>query len=59
MSKILNSSRPKPLGGEVSPSEFFAFAKQVGAEMLDLKFCDMLGSWQHCSYPISRYAWLW
>lgn len=20
--------------------------------MMDLKFCDMLGTWQHCSYPI-------
>src|SRR5688500_9399569 len=22
------------------------------AEMIDLKFVDMLGSWQHCSYPV-------
>lgn len=33
-------------------AEFFEFAKQNGAEMMDLKFCDMLGAWQHCSYPI-------
>ena len=32
--------------------EFFEFAKKNGAEMMDLKFCDMLGTWQHCSYPI-------
>ncbi|MBN1868606.1 type I glutamate--ammonia ligase [Candidatus Sumerlaeota bacterium] len=32
--------------------EFFEFAKKHGAEMIDLKFVDMLGTWQHCSYPI-------
>ena len=37
MSKILNSARLKPLGSEVSSKEFFAYAEQCGAEMLDLK----------------------
>ena len=32
--------------------EFFEFAEKNGAKMMDLKFCDMLGTWQHCSYPI-------
>lgn len=54
MSKLLNASLPKPPGSEISPQEFFEFADNIGAEMLDLKFCDMLGSWQHCSYPISE-----
>jgi glutamine synthetase len=36
----------------MSGKEFFEFAKKNGAEMMDLKFCDMLGTWQHCSYPI-------
>jgi len=49
-----NSARPKPIDQTVTPKEFFAFAKEVGAEMLDMKFVDMLGSWQHCSYPISE-----
>lgn len=53
MSDLLNSSRPKPIGESVSPKEFFEFAKKVGADMLDLKFCDMLGTWQHCSYPLN------
>ncbi len=35
----------------MTPKEFFAFAKENGAEMVDLKFCDLLGTWQHCSYP--------
>ena len=54
MSNLLNASRPKTLGSEISVKEFFAFAKEVGAEMLDLKFCDMLGTWQHCTYPVSE-----
>ena len=32
--------------------QFFEFAEKNGAKMMDLKFCDMLGTWQHCSYPI-------
>jgi glutamine synthetase len=52
MSSTLNSSRLKPIGEKVTPKEFFEYAKKVGAEMLDLKFCDLLGTWQHCSYPM-------
>lgn len=37
----------------MTPKEFFEFAKKNGAEMMDLKFVDMLGTWQHCSYPIA------
>ena len=36
----------------MTPKEFFDFAKENNAEMVDLKFCDLLGTWQHCSYPI-------
>ena len=36
----------------MTPKEFFDFAKQNNAEMVDLKFCDLLGTWQRCSYPI-------
>jgi glutamine synthetase len=32
--------------------EFFDFAKKNGAEMMDLKFVDLLGTWQHCSFPL-------
>ena len=35
----------------MTPKEFFQFAKENNAEMIDLKFCDLLGTWQHCSYP--------
>ncbi len=36
----------------MKPSEFFEYAKANGADMLDLKFVDLLGTWQHCSFPI-------
>ena len=38
----------------MTPVEFFQFAKKHRAEMVDLKFVDMLGTWQHCSYPIEH-----
>ena len=36
----------------MKPNDFFSFAKKSKAEMVDLKFVDMLGTWQHCSFPI-------
>jgi len=39
----------------MTPKEFFAFAKEHKAEMVDLKFTDLLGSWQHCSFPIETW----
>ena len=36
----------------MSPKDFFEVARKHDAEMVDLKFVDMLGSWQHCSFPI-------
>lgn len=38
-----------------SPKEFFAYAEAKGARMVDLKFVDLLGTWQHCSYPIETW----
>ena len=35
----------------MTPKEFFEFAKKNNAKMVDLKFVDLLGTWQHCSYP--------
>ena len=36
----------------MTPKEFFDFMKKNDSEQIDLKFCDMLGTWQHCTYPI-------
>ena len=36
----------------MTADDFFKLAKKNNAEMIDLKFVDLLGSWQHCSFPI-------
>ena len=38
-----------------NPKEFFDFARSHKAEMVDLKFTDLLGTWQHCSFPIDTW----
>ncbi len=42
-------------GGPATPADFFQFARAVGAEIVDLKFCDLLGTWQHCSYAVDEW----
>ena len=37
----------------MTPKEAIEFVKENGAKMVDLKFCDLLGTWQHFSVPIS------
>ena len=39
----------------MTPEEFFDFADRHGARMVDLKFVDLLGTWQHCSFPIETW----
>jgi len=36
----------------MTPKDFFDYAKKHNADMLDLKFVDLLGTWQHCSFPV-------
>jgi glutamine synthetase len=36
----------------MTPEEVLAFAKKYGAKMVDFKFVDLPGSWQHFSVPI-------
>src|SRR5579871_3487878 len=38
----------------MTPEEVLALAREKGAKILDLKFVDMPGTWQHCSYPIGE-----
>jgi len=40
----------------MTPKQFFEFAKKHKADMVDLKFTDMLGTWQHCSFPIETWS---
>lgn len=39
----------------MTTKEFFEFAKKNKADMVDLKFTDFLGTWQHCSFPIETW----
>ncbi|MDX1567561.1 MAG: glutamine synthetase beta-grasp domain-containing protein, partial [Longimicrobiales bacterium] len=39
----------------MSPKDFFSFAEENGATMVDLKFTDLLGTWQHCSFPVETW----
>ncbi|NLX13424.1 MAG: type I glutamate--ammonia ligase [Phycisphaerales bacterium] len=52
MSGIQNSSVPSKAK---TPKDFFDYCKQVGAEIVDLKFTDLLGTWQHCSFPVTQW----
>ncbi|HUT32692.1 MAG TPA: type I glutamate--ammonia ligase [Planctomycetota bacterium] len=36
----------------MTPKQFFDFMKKNKSEMMDMKFVDLLGTWQHCSFPI-------
>ena len=36
----------------MTPKQFFDFAKANNAGMVDLKFVDLLGTWQHCTFPL-------
>ena len=38
----------------MTPKEVLAFAKKNGAKMVDFKFMDFIGTWQHFSNPISE-----
>jgi len=40
----------------MTPKEFHEFCRKHNAKMLDLKFVDLLGSWQHCTYPVEVLA---
>src|SRR5436853_6464658 len=35
--------------------EALEWARETTAKMVDLKFCDLLGTWQHVTLPISSF----
>jgi len=39
----------------MTPQEAIALAKEKGAELVDLKFMDLIGTWQHFTIPMSEY----
>ncbi len=48
-----HASAPKRLA---SPKEVLAFAKAHGLQIVDLKFVDLPGTWQHFSIPVTELA---
>ncbi len=38
----------------MTPKEVVAFAKEKGAKMVDVKFTDFIGIWQHFTVPVSE-----
>ena len=45
-------------GQDTTPDarEALEWARQTTAKMVDLKFCDLLGTWQHVTLPIAAFA---
>ncbi len=39
----------------MTPKNFFEFAQKNNAKLVDLKFVDLLGTWQHCTFPIETW----
>jgi glutamine synthetase len=39
----------------MTPTKFFDYVEKNKAKMVDLKFTDLLGTWQHCSFPIDTW----
>lgn len=39
----------------MTAQEAIALAKEQGAELVDLKFMDLIGTWQHFTIPMSEY----
>ena len=35
--------------------EALEWASETRAKMVDLKFCDLFGTWQHCTYPLEYF----
>src|SRR5262245_15161506 len=40
----------------MTPEEVLRFARERGAKMVDLKFTDVPGTWQHFSVPLSSFV---
>src|SRR2546428_10253133 len=43
------------IGQAAAGHEALTWAQETRAAMVDLKFCDLLGTWQHVSLPISGF----
>src|SRR5438477_5548685 len=41
------------LAGDVEPRAALEWSRETRAAMVDLKFCDLLGTWQHVTLPVA------
>jgi glutamine synthetase len=48
-----DSTRDSAVAGAGSASELLEFATEHGVQMVDLKFVDLPGTWQHMSLPLA------
>ena len=39
----------------MTPKQVLQFMKEKGAVMVDVKFIDLLGTWQHFTAPVSEF----
>ena len=39
----------------MTPSEVLSFAQENGARVVDFRFCDLFGTWQHFSMPVEEF----
>ncbi len=39
-----------------APADVIRRAKEAGVQMVDVKFCDLPGTWQHFSMPLKELA---
>ena len=47
-------SKQKPKSRQAKVRQLIAHAKKTGVEMIDLKFCNLIGGWHHLSLPASQ-----
>ena len=50
---VTDTSHPAAVAAATNASEVLAFARERGAVMVDLKFVDLPGTWQHMTLPLA------
>src|SRR5205085_8849350 len=59
-SRVNRATQEEPMAVEVSgkprtsPVEVLSKARQAGVQVVDVRFVDLIGTWQHFSVPISE-----
>ena len=49
-----SKAKTKSASSRATPQSVLAMARQQGAQMVDFKFVDFPGTWQHFSIPASE-----